>query len=401
VAPRSVVFNWLDEARRFTPGLRVIELEASMTHDDVVRSGADLVVTTYGLLRHRIGTLSKVDFDYAILDEAHAVKNPSAATTAAARLLRASHRLALTGTPVENHLGELASLFDFLMPGLFGHAFRPASKRSLDLDAEAATRLGRGLRPFLLRRKKSDVLAELPPRIEQTIHCEMAPPQRAIYDEVRRHYQTSLLARVRRDGVGRSAVHVLEALLRLRQIACHPGLVDGGRRAETSAKLEALLEQLEPLVAQGKKALVFSQFTSLLDIVQKELADRKIAFERLDGTTRDRKERVARFQSDASCSVFLISLKAGGLGLNLTAAEYVFLLDPWWNPAAESQAIDRAHRMGQTRTVVSYRVLCKDTVEERVAELQEKKRALVESVFAESKTRLGDLSIEDVEALLS
>jgi len=400
VAPRSVVFNWLDEARRFTPGLRVIEFRPSMTSAELVAT--DLVVTTYGLLRQWAGMLSKVELDYVILDEAHAIKNPAAATTKAARLLRARHRLALTGTPVENHLGELASLFDFLTPGLFGSSLREASKRSLELDADVAAQLGRGLRPFLLRRKKADVLSDLPPRIEQTIHCVMAPPQRAAYEAIRRHYQTSLLARVRRDGVRRSAVHVLEALLRLRQVACHPGLVDEDRRHDTSAKLEALSEQLSLVVEQGKKALVFSQFTTLLDIVESELERGKISFTRLDGKTSNRKERVARFQTDPSCSVFLVSLKAGGVGLNLTAAEYVFLLDPWWNPAAEAQAIDRAHRMGQTRTVVSYRLLCKDTVEDRIALLQEKKRALVASVFSETgKTQLGNLSIEDVEALLS
>jgi SNF2 family DNA or RNA helicase len=285
---------------------------------------------------------------------------------------------------------------------MLGRSVREAAKRSLSMDAAAAAQLGRGLRPFILRRKKADVLTELPARIDQTIHGVMDPAQRGIYDSLRKHYQTTLLARIRRDGIAKSGVHVLEALLRLRQVACHPGLVDRDRQHDKSAKLDVLFEQLGPIVEQAKKVLIFSQFTSFLDIVERELAEREIGFARLDGATRDRKRPVARFQTDPRCNVFLISLKAGGLGLNLVAAEYVFLLDPWWNPAAEAQAIDRAHRIGQTRTVVAYRLLCQDSIEERVAALQEKKRALVSSVFAETeRVGLGGLSVTDVEALLA
>jgi SNF2 family DNA or RNA helicase len=228
----------------------------------------------------------------------------------------------------------------------------------------------------------------------------MGREQRAHYDRIKEHYRTTLLARIRREGVAKNTMHVLSALLRLRQAACHPGLLDRNLELDESAKISTLLEHLSPIVEQGKKVLVFSQFTSLLDIVERELREANIVFERLDGATRDRQSRVTRFQSDATCPVFLVSLKAGGVGLNLTAAEYVFILDPWWNPAAEAQAIDRAHRIGQTRSVTAYRLLCRDTVEERVAELQEKKRALVSAIFAEDDAAsLSSLSAEDVEAL--
>jgi superfamily II DNA or RNA helicase len=394
VAPRSVVYNWLDEAQRFAPSLRIAELSP-----DIDLEPLDVVVTTYGVLRQEVGRLTRTTFDYAILDEAHAIKNPLAATTKAARLLRAHHRLALTGTPVENHLGELASLFDFLNPGMLGHHARRGLTK---LDAEDAQRLGRGLKPFLLRRTKTEVLADLPARVEQTLHCEMTKPQRIAYDRVRKHYQDVLLGRLRKEGMAGSTMHVLEALLRLRQLACHSALVDPTRKTDGSGKLDVLMEQLVPLAEQGKKALVFSQFTSFLDLVELELMERGIAFERLDGSTKDRKARVTRFQEDAGCSIFLISLKAGGLGLNLTAAEYVFLLDPWWNPAAEAQAIDRAHRIGQTRTVVAYRMLATDSIEHRVAELQARKRAVVAAVFDDAGgAPLAGLSIADVEMLLT
>jgi superfamily II DNA or RNA helicase len=397
VAPRSVVHNWIEEARRFTPSLRVVELGR-----DTPLEGVDLAVTSYGVMREQIPRLSRIELDYLVLDEAHAIKNPDAATTKAARLLRARARLAMTGTPVENRLGDLVSLFDFLNPGMLGPSLKKNAKRWSVEATGAAASLGRGLRPFLLRRTKAEVLAELPPRIEQTIPCALGKKQRAVYDEVKRYYQATLLARVRERGVASESMNVLEALLRLRQIACHPGLVDRASAHDESAKLSTLVDHLVPVVEQGKKALVFSQFTSLLDIVERELDARGIAHTRLDGSTRDRKERVARFQDDAGCGVFLISLKAGGVGLNLTAAEYVFLLDPWWNPAAEAQAIDRAHRIGQKRSVVAYRLLAKDTVEDRVAELQAKKRALVASVFeGGSGVSLGKLSVNDVEALLA
>ena len=335
-----------------------------------------------------------------ILDEAQAIKNASTTTTKATRLLQARQRLALSGTPVQNHLGELWSLFEFLNPGMLGSAsvFRLASS-----DPDDATRalLSRALRPFILRRTKSQVAKDLPERTEETIFCELEDQQRRLYNELREHYRQSLLARVDRDGLAKSKMHVLEALLRLRQAACHPGLIEKERAAEPSAKLDALLPQLEEVLEENHKALVFSQFTSLLSLVRRRLDAAGMTYEYLDGQTQDREACVRRFQEDPDCKLFLISLKAGGLGLNLTAAEYVFLLDPWWNPAIEAQAIDRAHRIGQKQHVFAYRLIARDTVEEKILELQKTKRALADAIIGAENSLLGGLQRDDLELLLS
>jgi SNF2 family DNA or RNA helicase len=263
--------------------------------------------------------------------------------------------------------------------------------------------VARGLRPFILRRTKKEVAAELPNRLEETIYCDMNIEQRRLYDELRIHYRESLLGLVEDKGLARSKMHVLEALLRLRQAACHPALLDRGEQSDPYAKLEFLIPHLRELVAENHKSLVFSQFTSMLSIVRHHLDEAGIEYEYLDGQTRDRKAHVERFQEDDSCRIFLISLKAGGLGLNLTAAEYVFLLDPWWNPAVEAQAIDRAHRVGQTKTVFAYRMICRDTVEEKILALQKKKRDLADAILAGDSTGsiLSDMSVDDLELLLS
>lgn len=414
VAPRSLVHNWLDEARRFAPSLRAIEHRRGA--GDLTT--ADLAVTTYAIMRHDIDALAAAKFDYVVLDEAHAIKNAHSATAKAARRLVAHGRLALTGTPVENHLGELSSLFEFLNPGMLGGSVKSLARAGFGAAPQEVARFGRGLSPFLLRRRKADVLAELPPRIEQTIHVVLGEEQRAVYDRVKQHYRDQLLGRRRTPwsavvedvavvdfeaarALKQRGFEVLAALTRLRQLAVHPALID--ERSEAgSAKMDALFDHLEPLVGHGKKSLVFSQFTRMLDLVERELGRRAIPFVRLDGTTSDRQSVVERFQNDDGVSVFLISLKAGGVGLNLTAAEYVFLLDPWWNPAAEAQAIDRAHRIGQKKTVVAYRLVCVDTIEDRLTELQLKKRELVQAVFGERDgLSLAKLTAEDLDALLT
>jgi SNF2 family DNA or RNA helicase len=261
--------------------------------------------------------------------------------------------------------------------------------------------LAQALRPFILRRTKQQVAAELPPKTEQTVYCELEPEQRRLYDELRAHYRSTLLGRVDREGLAKSKIQVLEALLRLRQAACHPGLLDAGRAGEPSAKVEMLLDQLAEVREEGHKALVYSQFTSFLAIVRRRLDEEGVTYEYLDGKTRDRQARVERFQGDPECPLFLISLKAGGLGLNLTAAEYVFLLDPWWNPAVEAQAVDRAHRIGQTQQVFAYRLIAQDTVEEKVLELQKTKRDLAAAILGEEASLIRDLRREDLELLLS
>ena len=402
VVPRSVIFNWMQEAARFAPELHVLDFSGADRSVDRVR-GHHLVLTTYGTLRRDALLLRDVEFEYVILDEAQAIKNASTAGAKAARVLHARHRLALSGTPVENHLGELWSLFDFLNPGMLGTSasFARHGAAAARRDPEALDVLARGVRPFILRRTKAQVAPELPPRSELTIRCELQGAQRELYDELRDHYRVALLHRIHRDGLQKSKMQVLEALLRLRQAACHPGLVDPRRASGPSAKFDALIPQLSEVREEGHKVLVFSQFTSLLALLRTRLDADGIVYEYLDGRTRDREARVRRFQEDAACDLFLISLKAGGLGLNLTAAEYVFLLDPWWNPAVEAQAIDRAHRIGQTRHVFAYRLLAADTVEDKIVQLQQSKRDLADAIVRADASLLRNLRPEDLEILLS
>ena len=404
VAPRSLIFNWKEEAAKFAPNLRVLD------HTGIGRGksadafgGYDVVLTTYGTVRNDATFLKDVRFDYVILDEAQAIKNASSESAKAARLLQGNHRLALSGTPVQNHLGELWSLFEFLNPGMLGtaRAFQATGAVSRSVDEQTRQLLSRALRPFILRRTKQQVAKDLPLRVEQTIHCELDAAQRKLYDELREHYRQSLLSRIAREGINRAKIQILEALLRLRQAACHPGLIDKSKTGLGSAKLDSLLAQLAEVMDEGHKALVFSQFTSLLAIVRDRLDKEKVRYEYLDGQTRDRAAPVERFQNDDQCKLFLISLKAGGLGLNLTAAEYVFLLDPWWNPAVEAQAIDRAHRIGQTRQVFAYRLIAKDTVEEKVLQLQQTKRDLADAIISADNSLIGKLNRDDLELLLS
>jgi superfamily II DNA or RNA helicase len=401
VVPRSVLFNWVEEARRFAPQLKVLDFSGAGRDLDAV-ARHHLVLSTYGTLRRDALILKHVAFDYAVLDEAQAIKNASTAAAKAARLVRASNRLALSGTPIENHLGELWSLFEFLNPGLLGSSstFARHGAAAARRDPQALDVLARGVRPFILRRTKAQVAPELPPRSELTIRCELGRQQRELYDELRDHYRSTLLSRIARDGMQKSKMHVLEALLRLRQAACHPGLVDPKRAGEPSAKFDALIPQLAEVIDERHKCLVFSQFTSLLALLRPRLDADGLRYEYLDGRTRDRETPVRNFQDDPDTRLFLISLKAGGLGLNLTAAEYVFLLDPWWNPAVEAQAIDRAHRIGQTREVFAYRLLAAATVEDKIVELQATKRDLADAIVRADEGLLRSLSREDLEILL-
>jgi superfamily II DNA or RNA helicase len=405
VVPRSLVFNWHAEAAKFTPQLRVLDHASAdrLKGTDHFRD-FDVILTTYGTLRNDIAQWKDTRFDYVILDEAQAIKNAASESAKAARLLKADHRLALSGTPVQNHLGELWSLLEFLNPGMLGASSAFASlTNSADRAGGAETRqlLAHALRPFILRRTKEQVARDLPEKFEQTIFCELEKKQRALYDELKEHYRHALLGRIEREGLGKSKLQILEALLRLRQAACHPGLLDRANIDEASAKLDTLLPRLAEVADEGHKAIVFSQFTSFLAIVRKKLDEQGVVYEYLDGKTRDRQPRVERFQSDPDCRLFLVSLKAGGLGLNLTAAQYVFLLDPWWNPAVEAQAIDRAHRIGQTRQVFAYRLIAKDTVEEKVLKLQQSKRDLADAIINADNALISKLGRDDLELLLS
>ena len=401
VVPKSLVFNWIDEAHRFTPQLEILDYTgAGREQRRREAESYDILITTYGTLRRDVTRLRELRFDYAILDEAQAIKNAGSQAAKASRLINADHRLAMTGTPVENHLRELWSLFEFLNPGLLGRSSVFEALGKDGADEKTRDMLGRALRPFLLRRTKSQVLTELPAKTEQTLHCVLSAREREAYDELREYYQASLAERIERDGVNKSRIHVLEALLRLRQAACHPGLLDAEQRAEPSSKLEALMGHVGEIIEEGHKALVFSQFTSLLSIVREEFDRRGTTYEYLDGKTRNRAERVMRFQNDERCPLFLISLKAGGQGLNLTAADYVYILDPWWNPAVEAQAVDRAHRIGQSRHVFTYRLIARDTVEEKIIELQAGKRALADAIVSGDSGPVASLTAEDVRLLL-
>ncbi len=412
VVPKSLVFNWMDEAAKFTPKLRLLNYTGTDRRDawEQARAGKlnpHVIVTTYGTLRNDAAILREHDFDYVILDEAQAIKNSKSLSAKATRLLRGDHRLVMTGTPVENHLGDLWSLFDFLNPGMLEHGALGTNVGTAerlpqlgdDENRKRIEQIGRSLRPFILRRTKTQVLTELPDKVEQTLACEMGRPQRNLYDELREHYRLHLSKKVEELGLKRSKIHVLEALLRLRQAACDPRLVkpDCGVRG---TKIDNLLEQLAEVIGEGHKALVFSQFTSLLGLLRQDIDARGWGYEYLDGKTRKRSEKVNRFQTDDACHLFLISLKAGGNGLNLTAADYVFILDPWWNPAVEAQAIDRAHRMGQTKSVNAYRMICTDTVEEKIIELQQTKRNLADAIVSQDKSLISDLTADDLQALL-
>jgi hypothetical protein len=404
VCPTSVVWNWQAELARFRPGLKVSVYHGAARALDAT---ADVTLTSYALLRLDAAALSARPWNAVVLDEAQAIKNPDSQTARAAYALPAAFRLALTGTPVENRLEELWSLMHFTNRGLLGGRSDFAERHARPIAegrAGAAAALRQRVRPFLLRRLKQDVAPELPPRTDAVLRVELGDGERAVYDAVRAATRKDVLALLGgEDGDGknrgRGMIAALEALLRLRQAACHPALVPG-QSAPTSSKLEALLEALSTAVAEDHKALVFSQWTSLLDLIEPALARAELPFVRLDGSTRDRADVVSRFQDPAGPPVMLVSLKAGGSGLNLTAADHVFLCDPWWNPAVEAQAADRTHRIGQTRPVFVYRLVAAGTVEERILALQDSKRALMDAALGDGAAAAG-LTKEDLLALLA
>ncbi|MGC4089200.1 MAG: DEAD/DEAH box helicase [Polyangiaceae bacterium] len=380
VCPKSVVHNWAAEIARFRPGLRTAIYHGIRRE---LEEQADVTLTTYSVLRLDVDRLAELEWDVIVLDEAQAIKNAESQTARAAFQLKGEFRIALSGTPVENRLEELWSLIHFVNPGLLGGRSDFQERYATPIaggNAGAGARLRAKVRPFVLRRLKRDVLPELPPRTDAVLHVELDENERAVYDAVRAATHKDVIERLSQGG---GVMAALEALLRLRQAACHAALVPG-QSADRSSKVERLLEALEEVSAEGHKALVFSQWTSLLDLVEPHLREAGIAFTRLDGSTRDRAGVVSTFQSESGPPVMLVSLKAGGTGLNLTAADHVFLLDPWWNPAVEDQAADRAHRIGQDRPVMVYRMVAKDTVEERILSLQERKRNLADVALGEA-----------------
>lgn len=396
VAPTSVLHSWRGEAERFRPGLKTSVYHGPQRALD---PDADLVLTTYAILRMDAELLAAERWDMIVLDEAQAIKNPESQVTRAAWRLDAAFKLTLTGTPVENRLDELWSQFQFIAPGLLGSrkSFQERTVRPIaDGLAGAAGRLRTRIRPFILRRLKRDVAKELPPRTEVVLRVELSPEERRVYDAIRAATQQDITDRL---GHGANPLQALEALMRLRQAACHSALIPG-QHAGSSSKVDLLVEQLDEAVSEGHKALVFSQWTSYLDLVEPHLEAAGLPFCRLDGSTRDRQAVVDAFQADDGPPVMLLSLKAGGTGLTLTAADHVFLLDPWWNPAVEDQAADRAHRIGQDRPVLVHRLVAENTVEERILALQASKRALADAAL-EGADRAAALTRDDLMALLA
>jgi non-specific serine/threonine protein kinase len=405
VLPRSLLVNWQREAARFTPDLRVHHHFGKDRSKKVMNFDQfDIVLTTYGTMLRDIEILRKYEFHYVILDESQAIKNPLAKTSRASRLLRSDHRLVLTGTPVENSTFELWSQFAFLNPGLLGNLeyFKKEFGNPIEGkgDQQVSELLRKMVYPFILRRTKQQVAPELPPRSERIIYSDMEPAQRRLYEKTRDYYRAMLVGMIEEKGMNNARMKVLEGLLRLRQISNHPKLVKGDFRGESS-KFELLMETLETLQAEGHKALIFSQFVQMLKLVRVEMESRKLPYVYLDGRTQKRQERVDTFQNNPNTTFFLISLKAGGLGLNLTAADYVIHIDPWWNPAVEMQASDRTHRIGQDKPVFVYKLITRDSVEEKILVLQEKKKALVDQLITTENSFFKDLTSEDVEGLFS
>jgi superfamily II DNA or RNA helicase len=405
VCPSSLVFNWEAEAQKFTPDLRVLALHGAERHSLFAEIAAhDLLITSYGLLRRDAEHYRGLEFDTAVLDEAQHIKNRQTQNAQAVKAIRARHKLVLTGTPMENSVLDLWSIFDFLMPGYLGAAADFRERYEIPImrnrDAETQSRLARRLRPFVLRRRKREVAADLPEKIEQVSFCELNPEQRAVYQQVLDAGRRQVAESVNTRSLAGSRMVVLTALLRLRQICCDLRLLKTGGEAAVSGKVELFNELLEETLDGGHRALVFSQFTSMLALLKEELTARDIRFCYLDGSTTDRARVVNQFQRDAAVPVFLISLKAGGVGLNLTGADTIIHFDPWWNPAVEAQATDRAHRLGQRKVVTSYKLIARGTVEEKILSLQTRKRSLTQGLLGGEETLAEAVNWEDIRELL-
>lgn len=407
VCPTSLLSNWRDEAARFAPSLRVrIHYGAQRAAALEEAAACDLLITSYPLLVRDEEVLAGIPFHAVVLDEAQYIKNPRTQAAQAACRLQSTQRLCLTGTPMENHLGELWSIFQFLMPGFLGTwdqftvVFRTPVEKQGDHDRRAL--LARRIAPVFLRRTKEAVLTDLPPKVEMVQRIALTPAQADLYESVRAAMDARIHEEIDRSGLARSQIYILDALLKLRQVCCHPALLKTAAAAAVpdSAKLEALMDLIEPLAAEGRRILVFSQFVTMLDLISARLKKARVDHLMLTGQTQNRGDLVRNFQT-GSAPVFLISLKAGGTGLNLTAADTVIHYDPWWNPAAEAQATDRAHRIGQQSTVFVHKLICEGTIEERILELQKRKATLIAGLLDGSSGSLAGISAEDIDFLLA
>lgn len=404
VIPTSLIYNWQLEARKFAPDLNIyVYTGTSRKKDSKFFEQFDLIITSYGIVRVDIEILQEYYFNYIILDESQAIKNPSSNISQSVRKLQSQYRLILTGTPLENTAMDLWSQMSFINPGLLGtqsffknEFLNPIEKNG---DAEKIKKLSQIIKPFILRRHKSQVARDLPEKIENVQFCGMSDEQEKIYERIKSQYRNEILEQIDSYGVARSQMLLIQGLTKLRQIANHPFMIDQEYQGN-SGKLEDILYKLESIVSEDSKVLIFSQFVKHLSIIKNYIEQRGWKYSYLDGGTQDRQGQVEQFQSDSSTKIFLISLKAGGVGLNLTAAEYVFLLDPWWNPAIEAQAVDRAHRIGQTKTVFTYKFITKNTVEEKILTLQKNKQKLAQELITTDETFMKNLTKEDVLHLL-
>ena len=408
VCPTSVVFNWESEIQKFTPDLSCLKL-AGVDRKSLFEKipEHDIVITSYALIRRDIEELKNIKFRYVVLDESQNIKNAMSQTAQAVKMLDSDHRLALSGTPIENRLEELWSVFDFLMPGfLFNVAefnFRYVNPIMERQDKTVEKRLKMQIYPFILRRMKRDVAKDLPDKVENIAYCEMTPEQKDFYLEVLDSTKEELFKSIEQNGLEKSRMSIFSALLRLRQICCHPRLYDKDmvKGDIQSGKFEHLKGMLEQIISEGHRVLLFSQFVDMLDIIKAWCERAGIPYEYLTGKTKDRQGAVERFNSSTSIPIFLISLKAGGTGLNLTGADYVIHYDPWWNPAVEDQATDRAYRIGQTKKVFVYRIITKNTVEEKIQKLKSIKRNLVDSVISVDRNITKSLTIDDIKEIFS
>lgn len=407
VAPRSLLFNWHNELNRFFPDLPVYTHHgAERVKDAKLLSTKHLILTSYGTLREDSTLFAGIDYQVIILDEAQAIKNSSSQTAQAVYLLNSPCKVAVTGTPIENNLFELWASFHFALPELLGsYASFAREVQASGSDSRYLGRIRQKVRPFLLRRTKQQVAPELPEKMEQVVWVELHPEQRQAYESFLAGARSGLLKKIALEGLGKHRMEALETLLRLRQLCCHPLLVSSlmeEKENPPSSKLELLLDEVETILSEGHKALIYSQFTGMLQLVKQAFNERQWKFVYLDGQTANREEPVAQFQNDPETKLFLISLKAGGTGLNLTAADYVLLYDPWWNQAAEAQAIDRAHRMGRTERVIARRYVAVETVEAKIMQLKERKQALVSALLEETDgVEIAKFTAEDLEFLLS
>lgn len=405
IMPTSLIYNWEMEASRFTPGLKVLNYTGTLRNKDIKRfEKYDVVLTSYGITRLDVDLLKNFYFNYVILDESQVIKNPSSIIAKAVRELKSRYKLVLTGTPLENTTMDLWSQISFINPGLLGSQsyFRqeyqvPIEKKG---DETKSKKLNSIIKPFVLRRHKSQVATELPEKVENIQYSVMTTEQEKRYEEVKSYYRGKILDLIDREGMGNSRFMILEGLTKLRQLANHPKMIEPSYTGD-SGKLEDIIHMLENAIAEGHKVLVFSQFVKHLTLVRQYLKSHKIDFAYLDGSSIDRKEQVDRFNKDANVKAFLISIKAGGLGLNLTEADYVFILDPWWNPAVEAQAVDRAHRIGQKKKVFTYKFITRNTVEEKILTLQQKKLKLTRELITTEESIMKQLTREDIEQMLA